>query len=380
MGTALKIPNLLRTKPIFGLDIGHGSIKVMQVDRLVDKPVATKANATATKGKKKATARSPHIIGYGTANFDKNAFEDGVIVKPEIIAEAALGLFKGHLIGDITTSRMAMTIPSYRTYTRSVQLPALGPKELDEAVRSEAEQYIPLPLDDLYLDYEVIRKDKDQTELFATAIPKKIVDSYVTLSRMLGLEAVAIETTLGSAARLFALDALSDIASVIIDFGSLSADISIFDKTIVVTGTVQGGGEVFTNSIRDKLGVTLEEAGLIKTKYGLGFSKKQQQITEALDPTLAQIIKEIRRMIRYYEERYGAGQAIGQVVTLGGGANMPGLSEYLTSSLRIPVRSFDPWQYFSYSGLQPPSAADKPMYATVAGLSLVRPKEVFSDD
>ncbi|HVS58660.1 MAG TPA: type IV pilus assembly protein PilM [Candidatus Saccharimonadales bacterium] len=355
----------------------------MQIDHTVDTPVTTKANTTSAKGKqkgkkdKKPTAKSPHIIGYGTASFDKSAIDDGVIVNPEAIAESALKLFKGQLIGDISTARTAMTIPSYRSYTRAIQLPALGAKELQEAVELEAEQYIPVPLEELYLDYVTINQTKDQTNLFAVAVPRKIVDSYVTLSRMLGLETVVIETTLSSAARLFALDTQSNIPSVIIDFGSLSADISIFDKTILVTGTVQGGGEVFTNSIRDKLGVTQEEAGLIKTKYGLGLSKKQREITEALDPVLAQIIKEIRRMIRYYEDRYGTERPIGQVVTLGGGANMPGLSEYLTNNLRIPVRSFDPWQYFSYSGLQPPTAADKSMYATVAGLSLINPKEVF---
>jgi len=57
---------------------------------------------------------------------------------------------------------------------------------------------------------------------------------------------------------------------------------------------------------------------------------------------------------------------------------MPGLSDYLTNELRLPVRHNDPWQYLDYKGLQPPSDADKPMYTTVAGLSLVNPEEVFS--
>ena len=82
-------------------------------------------------------------------------------------------------------------------------------------------------------------------------------------------------------------------------------------------------------------------------------------------------------MIRYYEERYGSDRPIGQVIVLGGGANMPGLSEYLTETLRLAVRHSDPWQYLDHKALQPPSAADKPMYATVAGLSLTNPLEVF---
>ena len=158
----------------------------------------------------------------------------------------------------------------------------------------------------------------------------------------------------------------------------MSADISIFDKQMLVTGTVQGGGVNFTDSIQKKLGVSAEEAGLIKTRYGLGASKKQAEIVQALEPTLARIVKEIRRMIRYYEERYGADRPIGQIITLGGGANMPGLSEYLTDGLRLAVRHCDPWEYLSYKGLKAPDAADHPMYATVAGLSLAAPTELFT--
>jgi type IV pilus assembly protein PilM len=358
-----KISNFFHDKPLFGLDIGHGSIKVMQVE--------LPASSVTVKN------HHPKVIGYGFTTFDKAALEDGVVVQPEVIAQAALDLFKNHLIGDITTRRVAIAIPAYRTFTRSLQLPKLKPKELKEAVELEAEQYISMPLEELYLDYEIVRENKDSLELFVVAVPREIVDSYLELTEILGLETVLIEPTLSSSGRLFLVDDQSDVASFIIDFGSLSSDISIFDGKVLVTGTVQGGGVDFTNSIKEKLKVTPEEAGMIKTRYGMGASKKQAEIRQALEPTLQQIVKEIRRMMRYYEERYGADKPINQIITLGGGANMPGLSDYLTDTLRLAVRSSDPWQYFNYKGLQPPSNADKPMYSTVAGLSLAPPKGVF---
>ncbi len=82
-------------------------------------------------------------------------------------------------------------------------------------------------------------------------------------------------------------------------------------------------------------------------------------------------------MIRYYEERYGPKRTITQVITMGGGANMPGLSEHITNGLRLATRTCDPWMYVDSRGLQAPSAANKPMFATVMGLSLVGPKELF---
>ncbi|HVC36356.1 MAG TPA: type IV pilus assembly protein PilM [Candidatus Dormibacteraeota bacterium] len=365
MGSTNKTPNFFRTKPLFGLDIGNGSLKVMQL---------AEEKVPGIYGK---TARPMRVVGYGTTSFSKSAMDNGVVVEPEVVAKALLELFKQKLIGDITTRRVAISLPAYRSFTRSIQLPALSPKELAEAVRLEAEQYIPLPISELYLDYTIISQNKDNIEVLVVAVPQKIVNSFMELAQIVGLETVLVETTLGAAGRLLAQDSNNNIASMIIDFGSLSSDISIYDNGILATGTVQGGGEVFSNSIKDRLKVTAAEAQIIKTKYGLGVSKKQKEIQAALDPTLQQIVKEIRQIIRYYEERYGPERPIQQLVTLGGGANMPGLAEYLTSALRLAVRTFDPWEHLNYKGLQPPAPADKPMYATVAGLSLVSPEKVF---
>lgn len=359
-----KIPNFFHDKPLFGLDIGHGSLKVMQV-----------SETTPGASGKGTRAR---IIGYGTTKFDESAQKDGVVVKPEVIAQATYDLFKSRLIGDITTRRCSIAIPAYRSFTRALQLPPrLSARELREAVELEAEQYIPLSVENLYLDYEIVKETADATDLFLTAVPRLVVDSYLELAAIMGLEVILIEPTLSSSGRLFSLDPNSNNATFIVDFGSESSDVSIYDKHTLVTGTVEGGGLNFTNAIKNRLGVSLQEAGTIKTNYGLGLSKRQAEIKQALEPVLEQIVKEIQRVLRYYEERYGTDRPVSQVITLGGGANMPGLSEYLTDHLRLAVRHIDPWQYFNFKGLQPPSAADKPMYTTAAGLSLANPHEVF---
>ncbi|HUP26306.1 MAG TPA: type IV pilus assembly protein PilM [Candidatus Limnocylindrales bacterium] len=346
-----------KDKPVFGMDIGFSSIKVMQIDQ---------------------QNKHHKVTGYGVAGFDPGIVKEGIITDPEAIAKAAYDLFSKHLIGDITTRRVALAVPAARTFTRTVTLPKLGNKDLADAVRLETEQYVPVPLEDLYLDYGVINTTEKEMELLSVAIPKKIVDSYLTLTSLLGLETVALETTIGAASRLFLQAEQSDVPTVLIDLGSLSSDITIFDKGLVVTGTVPGGGDIFTQSIMSKLHVTRDEAHVIKTKYGLGLSKKQKEITEGMAPILDQMIKEIKRMMRYYEERSGSDRKIGQVVTMGGGANMPGLSEHMTNLLRLPVRMCDPWQHMDFHGLQPPNTVEKSMYVTVCGLALMKPQEIFA--
>lgn len=344
-----------KDKPVFGLDIGYGSLKVMQID-----------------------ANSKHnVIGYGVATFDPAAVRDGVILDLESVAKAANGLFKNGLTGDITTKRVIMSVPAAHAFNRNVHLPNLSKKELAQAVAQEVDQYVPIPNSDLYTDFTKIRSGVDESEYLIVAAHRKIVDTHVQLAQILGLEVVGIQTTIDASGRLFLQSETGHVPTVLIDFGSNSADLTIYDQGLIVTGTVPVGGDQFTKLISSTLNVTLQEAHIIKTKYGLGVSKKQKQITEGLTPTLEQITKEIRRMIRYYDERSGSEQKVAQVVTMGGGANMPGLSDFITGALRIPTRTCDPWQNLQFHRLQPPNAAEKSMYVTSAGLALTQTKELF---
>jgi len=346
-------------KPIFGLDIGFSSIKVMQTEQTGKDDYRT--------------------LGYGVTGFDKECIQDGVIVDHKRIAEAAVELFKNNIVGEISTKRVALSVPASKTFTRTISLPQVNDEDISEAVTIEAEQYIPIPIDNLYLDYVVIQKTEKNTDVLAVAAPRKIVDSYIELTQILGLEAIGFDTSILAAARLFERqDEHNDIPAVLVDFGSMSTDITVYDKGVIVTSTVTTGGDMFTQAIAKKLDVTEEEAHIIKTKYGISKSKKQAEIMESIRPLVDQMAKEIQRMIRYHEERSMSKQKIGQIIAMGGGANLPGLSDYLTNAIRLPVRSSEPLKNFKLHKLRPPSSLEKSMYVTVAGLSLIKPEELFS--
>ncbi len=346
-----------KDKPIFGLDIGFDSIKVMQLEKSV---------------------KGYELVGYGIGNFDPKSIKDGIIVDFEDIAGSIKELFAKNIIGEITTRRVAISIPAILTYSHSLTLPAIPDNELKEAVELESEQYIPSPIDELYIDFEIISRNQKSLEVLTVAAPKRIVDSYLALTRILGLEAISFGTSISSSGRLFrVLEPSSDIPSVIIDFGSISADITIIDGNNVVSSTIPAGGDIFTSLVAKKLGISLQEAHIVKIKYGISKSKKQPEIIEVMQPQLDQLNREVKRMMRYFSERTGSKRKIGQIITMGGGANMPGLSDYLTNSLRLPVRAYDPWQNFDLHKLKAPSQDEKSVYATVAGLCLIDPAELF---
>lgn len=346
----------LDDKPLFGLDIGHNMVRVMQLDM---------------------TSKLPKLIGYGSVVFDMSAIEDGVIVKPEFIAKATQALFTKELVGDISTKRVAVSLPAGKAYTHAVQLPKMSAKDLAGAVQSEAEQYLPQGTENQYIDFSKIRDDDDGIEVLIVAVPKPIVDSYLLFTQLIGLEAVLFDTAIGASAKLFALDKQSDIPSVLVDFGAASTDLTVYNHGLVVTGTVPYGGDNVTETVSQALRISAREAIMIKSKYGLSASDVQNQVRNALKPSLDLLLKEIRRTVRYYEQRYTKEPPIGQVITMGGGANMPGLADYLTDQLRLPVRSIDLSSHIDFRHLHHFYSADRMSYITAAGLAVVNPKEIF---
>lgn len=347
-----------KDRPLFGLDIGYRSIKVMQLQPRRDKV-------------------GYEVLGYGLASYEEEWLQKGEVINFEGIAAATKKMFESNLVGAITTKRVAFSVPGAYTFARIISLPKeISEKDTAAAIQTEMQQYLPSPIDDLYTDYSLVDSLNNERRVLTVAVPRNIIDSYMKLADILGLEIIAIEPTTGASNRLFSYSDHHKVPSVLIDFGATSTDITIYDTNMVVTGTITGGGEHYTNAIKQALDVTEEEAHTIKTRYGLNMSKKQSEIRDAIKPFTEDLTKEIKRMIRYYEERVNdQRKKIGQVVTLGGGSNIPGLTDYLTDMLRLPVRACDPWSTITFNKVKPLPTTESGLYITAAGLSLINPKE-----
>lgn len=347
-------------KPVFGFDIGRSSIKIMQISNIKDRSL---------------------VDGYGNTIFDPRAVNKGVIVDFESIAKTTHELFSKQFVGTLTTKRVAFAIPNEHSFSRVLTLPKMNKNDLHNAVISEASRTIPMKPEDLYIDYQLGSElDDGMQEIQLVATPRDIVDSYMVLAEVLGLEVAAVETNIAAVSRIVTHAEGDNIITMIIDLGSTAADLSIYDGvTVRITGTADCGSEDITGLIAKKLGVSIPQAHTIKTRYGIEPSKKQNEILEAIKPELDKLLSEVRKMIRYYNERSAEGAYLGQIIVLGGGANLPGLSTYITDQIRIPTRLCDPWQNISFAGLQSPHQLETTIYTTAAGLSLITEEELVDD-
>jgi len=354
--------SLQKHQPLFGLEIGHANLKVMQLDN--------------DEGK------APRVLGYGVNHYPKECVANGVIIDYEKLNKALYDLLSQNLNGTISTRKVACAIPTSRTFSRPMRLPAMDDKDIDEAVRLEAEQYIPVPANNLYINYEVIRRDDKNTELLMVAAPKNIIDSYVKFLQVVNLEPVVLEPTMNAVARLFSsADSSSNEASLLIDFGSIGVDLAVFDQTMFVNSTVAGGSDTINDLIAKQLGISQQEAYVVKNKEGLAKGPHQAEIMAAVRPMLENLIREIRKTLSYYQERLeSTHRPIAQVITVGGGVNMPGLNDYFSQQLKLPTRMFEPWHKIDFGSLPVPDVPDRSMYITVAGEAMLDAKKVLADD
>lgn len=348
----MRIPLVYNDAPHLGFDLGRHEVKLVQLA---------------------GSRRHPKLVGYASALFSPDAIIEGIIADPELIVEAVRNALKKPHYGRFTARRVATGLPTAKTFTRTLRLPAMSQADLEQAVGFEVEQYVPVPIADLYVDHQIIDRthdpDGDHLEVLMVASPRAIVDSYIKLFDLLRLEVGLIETSMSATVRAISSVGHIPQSMLIMDIGSDSTDISIVNKYTRVSGTVATGGEQLTLSLVKDLGVKTDQATEIKAKFGLKKSGMQDKIMTSLRPSLDAITKEAQKVLKFYRDRNEHQQPIEVVILSGGTANMPGLTDYLQEQLGLPVQVANPWQPFNEKSYKDVPVTERVNYVTAIGLA-----------
>ncbi|HSE61354.1 MAG TPA: type IV pilus assembly protein PilM [Candidatus Saccharimonadales bacterium] len=353
MGTKTKL--FYHDKPLVGIDISSTGIKAMAINQ-----------------------RKMTVLGYGSIDLDPQKVNNSLTAaKDDYLADGVRQLLREKIHGKLPSNHVAISVPTSRTYSRTLELPLDAEANLSDSLQLEVEQYIPIAASELYIDHQIVERNKENITVLLTAVPKKIVDASVASCEKAGLQVVLVEPGISSAARLIRRTEEGHLPTIVIDVGAATSDIALVDQVVRVTGSAPVGGHTVTYTIADKLKVSFEEAHQLKVHSGLAPGPKQNQIRLALEPVLTQVAQETRKIMRYYAERLGAKTKIEQILIVGGGSNLPGLGEFMTDAMLMPSRVANPWHSISFGHLTPPSKLFKPRYITAAGLGIIDPKEIW---
>jgi type IV pilus assembly protein PilM len=344
-----------KDKPIIGVDISSTGIKVMSVD-----------------------AKRWLVLGYGSIDLDPTKMKESIEGDSPYLAESLRSLMKEKLIGTLGSNHTVIGIPTARTYSRTFTIPIAAAKNLADAVQIEADQYIPIPSNTLYIDYQVIERTNTELTILMSAVAQNIVDRIISVAQEADLRPVLVEPSISAVGRVLTATEDGHLPSVIIDIGPAGTDITVLDEGYIrVTGSASVGGNTFTLDIAKKLNVSLENAHQLKVLNGLNAGPRQQKITSALDGSLQRILSEVQKVMRYYNERISDDRKLEQLLIVGAGSNIPGIGEYFTNQLVMPARVASPWQQLDFGQLPQPAKQFRSRYIAAAGLASINPEEIW---
>jgi len=342
--------------PIIGLDISQTGVKVMAVD-----------------------PKKWLVVGYGSVDLDptkvQKSLEDS---EDSYLAENIRSLMSEKLVGHLPSDQVIVGVPTSKTFSRMFSVPSKTEASLADAVEIEVDQYIPIPMNSLYVDYEVIERTKEEITVIMSAVPRVLIDSCIAAAKSADLTPIMVEPGINAVARVLETTEEGHLPTLIVDIGPAGTDIAVLDGgAIRISGGLGIGGNTFTLDIAKRLGVPLENAHQLKVLNGLSAGPRQAKLTAALRPSLQRIVSETQKVIRYYNERLGDNRKLEQVLVVGGGSNVPGIGDYFTNELVMPARVASPWQKLDFGKLPQPSKQFRPRYITVAGLASVSQKEIW---
>ena len=339
-------------KTHIGLDIGTRAIKLVELTRQGNSIILTSAGSMPAP---------PKAL---SSSLEADAEAVAVAIK-KLIRETGA-----------KSRTVTIALPESQVFTRVIEMPPLTSKELSSALQWQAEQYIPLPLDQVNMDFTVLRDAKqtgtNKIEVLLVACPKVLIDKYLTYLDLAELTAEGVETEIIAVSRSLLRATASVRTAMIVSLGHQTTDLAIVRGGVLgFTRSMSAGGDALSRALEQGLGLETTQAEEFKHAYGLEPDKLEGKILTAVKPIMDTIISELKRSVAYYQEHY-PNEKVEAILLAGGTAKIPGMVVYLAQNigLGVEVQLANPWAGITrdqrFSILDP----EGPKFCVATGLAL----------
>ncbi len=310
-----------------GLDIGSSSIKILEIA---------------------GTAQGPAVQVAVNQEFARPLDPKGSMPEETLVLQSLVDVWhKNKLKGKDV--RLVISDPGI--YLRHVTIPVVEHNELSKAVKWQIEKFVPFPIDDASVDYQVIendsKADKTQMAVIVVAVERKIIDKYLRLLKALKIVPSLIDIAPFSIAKavmkMYGLTSKETILIVDIGFKTTSMVI-VQGKNLLMVRSIETAGDQFTRVISESCGVDRATAEKVKREYMLSADNinppASEKVASAIVGLCGELVKEIERSFAYCE-RESLVEGIDKIVLCGGGANLNGLDKFISRQLGLPVEVAD---------------------------------------
>jgi type IV pilus assembly protein PilM len=343
-----------KTLPLVGVDISATAVKLLELAR---------------------SGGRYRVESYAVEPLPANSVVDKNISDVQAVGEAVGRAVKK---SGSRTKTAAAAVAGSAVITKIITMPAnLSDADLDNQIRLEADQYIPFPLEEVRMDYEVLgpsTNQPDRVDVLLAASRSDNVDARVAAlevgglkARIIDVEAFALENTISLLARGIYEDAAERIVAVA-DVGATVTTFSVLETLKIIYSREQAfGGQQLTEEIQRRYGLSYEEAGLAKRQGGLPENYEH----EVLAPFKESMAQQISRAQQFF---YSSSQItnIDHLFLAGGCASIPGIAEVVQAKVGIPVTVANPFANMAVASRVPAQALtnDAPAMMVACGLAL----------
>ena len=339
--------------PVLGLDVSSTSVKLLELSR---------------------SAAGYRVESYSVKPLPPSAVVEKNIAEQDAVADA---ISRAVQQSKTKLKHAAVAVAGSAVITKIIEMPAgLDGDALDLQIRMEADQYIPYPIDEVALDFEVIGAVPGQAqrvEILLAACRSENVDSRKEAIEDAELIASVVDVEAYAMERAFSLilpqlGGGEDSVVAIVDVGATMTTLNVLHGgKIIYTREQLFGGKQLTEEIQRRYGLSNEEAGLAKKQGGL----PDDYESEVLQPFKDAVVQQITRSLQFFFSSSDFNE-VDYIVLAGGVASMEGLSDLVQGKLGTPTTVANPFANMSVaSRINPVDLSnDAPALMIATGLAL----------
>ncbi|MCU1749003.1 pilus assembly protein PilM [Pseudomonas sp. 6D_7.1_Bac1] len=343
-----------KNRTLLGIDISSTSVKLLELSR---------------------AGTRYRVEAYAVEPLPANAVVEKNIAELEGVGQA---LSRVLLKAKTSVRNVAVAVAGSAVITKTIEMDAgLGADDMESQLKIEADQYIPYPLEEVAIDFEVqgaSHRHPERVDVLLAACRKENVEVREAALALAGLtarvvdvEAYALERSIGLlSAQLAGVHERPTMA--VVDIGATMTTLSVLSKgRIIYTREQLFGGRQLTEEIQRRYGMTVEQAGLAKKQGGL----PDDYVSEVLQPFREALVQQVSRSLQFF---FASGQyhAVDHILLAGGTASVAGLDRLIEQQLGTPTQVANPFADMTLSSKVNASAlaSDAPALMIACGLAL----------
>jgi type IV pilus assembly protein PilM len=347
-----------KSPTMLGLDISSTAVKLLELSR------------HSARG-----GNQYRVESYAVEPLPSNAVVEKNIADVEAVGKAVRQVIRK---SGTRTRHAAVSVSGSAVITKIISMPvALSEREMETQIEMEADQYIPYPLEEVNLDFEILgpsEKNPEMVDVLLAASRSENVDDRVAALEVAGIECSVVDVEAYAMERACGLLAPhwpnggEEQTIAVADIGATTTTLNVlYNNRTTYTREQNFGGRQLTEEIQRRYGLSMEEAGMAKRQGGL----PDNYVPEVLEPFKEAMAQQVNRSVQFFFSATNH-SAVDMVILAGGTSSIPGVDELVQERLGVDVMVANPFADMSVAPRVNPQALsnDAPALMIACGLAL----------